>query len=132
MDEDFILDRFNLTGLNNEVANYSQALDLITDTLGALIFAVYARIRKLNSLIDADDDIQDDLRGSLDVQARLLYGLIHARWIVTARGLQKMVCLKSENELSAYLNPSSKSTSVESSAAAPESTVNLSLSYPLG
>ncbi|TFK21473.1 hypothetical protein FA15DRAFT_758690 [Coprinopsis marcescibilis] len=71
VDEDFILDRFNLTGLNNEVANYSQALDLITDNL--------------------DDDIQDELRGSLDVQARLLYGLIHARWIVTARGLQKML-----------------------------------------
>lgn len=96
------------------------------------MFAVYARIRELNSLIDADDDIQDDLRGSLDVQARLLYGLIHARWIVTARGLQKMVCLKSENELLAYLNPSSKSTSVGSSAAAPASTVNLSLSCPLG
>ncbi|KNZ80157.1 Casein kinase II subunit beta-2 [Termitomyces sp. J132] len=71
VDEDFILDRFNLTGLNNEVTNYSQALDLITDNL--------------------DDEIQDELRGSLDVQARLLYGLIHARWIVTARGLQKMI-----------------------------------------
>ncbi|KAJ7149868.1 casein kinase II, regulatory subunit [Mycena crocata] len=71
VDEDFILDRFNLTGLNNEVANYAQALDLITDQL--------------------DDDVQDELRGSLDVQARLLYGLIHARWIVTARGLAKMV-----------------------------------------
>ena len=33
----------------------------------------------------------DDVRGSLDVQARLLYGLIHARWIVTARGLAKML-----------------------------------------
>ncbi|KAG6848422.1 hypothetical protein H0H93_000312 [Arthromyces matolae] len=64
-------DRFNLTGLNNEVTNYSQALDLITDNL--------------------DDEIQDELRGSLDVQARLLYGLIHARWIVTARGLTKMI-----------------------------------------
>lgn len=71
VDEDFILDRFNLTGLNNEVSNYPQALDLITDNL--------------------DDEIQDELRGSLDVQARLLYGLIHARWIVTARGLAKMV-----------------------------------------
>ncbi|KAF9075886.1 casein kinase II, regulatory subunit [Rhodocollybia butyracea] len=71
VDEDFILDRFNLTGLNNEVANYTQALDLITDQL--------------------DDDIQDELRGSLDVQARELYGLIHARWIVTARGLAKMI-----------------------------------------
>lgn len=37
VDEDFILDRFNLTGLNNEVANYSQALDLITDNLGMLL-----------------------------------------------------------------------------------------------
>ncbi|KAG9310442.1 casein kinase II, regulatory subunit [Chiua virens] len=63
--------KFNLTGLNNEVTNYAQALDLITDNL--------------------DDDIQDELRGALDVQARLLYGLIHARWIVTVRGLAKML-----------------------------------------
>jgi len=71
VEEDYILDRFNLTGLNTEVANYSQALDLITDNL--------------------DDEIHDELRGTLDVQARLLYGLIHARWIVTARGLAKML-----------------------------------------
>ena len=42
-------------------------------------------------MADVDDEIQDELRGSLDVQARLLYGLIHARWIVTTRGLSKMV-----------------------------------------
>jgi len=71
VEEDYILDRFNLTGLNTEVANYSQALDLITDNL--------------------DDEVHDELRGSLDVQARLLYGLIHARWVVTARGLTKML-----------------------------------------
>ncbi|KAH7906815.1 casein kinase II, regulatory subunit [Hygrophoropsis aurantiaca] len=71
VEEDYILDRFNLTGLNNEVSNYAQALDVITDNL--------------------DDDVQDELRGALDVQARLLYGLIHARWIVTARGLNKML-----------------------------------------
>jgi len=65
------LDRFNLTGLNTDVQNYSQALDLITDNL--------------------DDEVQDELRGSLDVQARLLYGLIHARWIITSRGLAKML-----------------------------------------
>lgn len=34
VEEDYILDRFNLTGLNNEVSNYAQALDLITDNLG--------------------------------------------------------------------------------------------------
>ena len=44
VDEDFILDRFNLTGLNNEVANYTQALDLITDNLGTLIIQLYNSI----------------------------------------------------------------------------------------
>ncbi|KAF8274428.1 casein kinase II, regulatory subunit [Lactarius quietus] len=57
VEEDYILDRFNLTGLNT----------------------------------NTDDDFQEELRGSLDIQARLLYGLIHARWIVTARGLAKML-----------------------------------------
>jgi len=35
VDEDYILDRFNLTGLNGEVVQeYGRALDLITDSLG--------------------------------------------------------------------------------------------------
>ncbi|PCH42537.1 hypothetical protein WOLCODRAFT_132429 [Wolfiporia cocos MD-104 SS10] len=72
VEEDYILDRFNLTGLNTEVQHYAQALDLITDNL-------------------EDDEIQEEYRGTLDVQARLLYGLIHARWIATARGLAKML-----------------------------------------
>jgi Casein kinase II regulatory subunit len=88
VDEDFILDRFNLTGLNNEVANYTQALDLITDQLGMCFLPLFPFAA---SSCCTDDEIQDELRGSLDVQARLLYGLIHARWIVTARGLSKMV-----------------------------------------
>lgn len=36
IEEDYILDRFNLTGLATECANYQQALDLITDRLGDL------------------------------------------------------------------------------------------------
>ncbi|KAF8577587.1 hypothetical protein K439DRAFT_1364398, partial [Ramaria rubella] len=71
VEEDYIIDRFNLTGLNTEVQHYSQALELITDSL--------------------DDEIQDEFRNSLEVQARFLYGLIHARWIITSRGLAKML-----------------------------------------
>ncbi|KAJ7911741.1 casein kinase II, regulatory subunit [Mycena leptocephala] len=71
VDEGFILDSFNLTGLDNEVANYDQALDVLTDRV--------------------DDDMQDELRSCLDTHARLLYGLIHARWILTPRGMAKMV-----------------------------------------
>jgi casein kinase II subunit beta len=78
--------------LNNEVANYQQALDLITDNMGCVFKFPFLSISflPLNGS-PLDDDIQDELRGSLDVQARLLYGLIHARWIITARGLNKMV-----------------------------------------
>ena len=38
VEEDYILDRFNLTGLNTEVQNYTQALNLITDNLGMFCF----------------------------------------------------------------------------------------------
>ncbi|KAJ7939850.1 casein kinase II, regulatory subunit [Mycena leptocephala] len=71
VDEDFILDSFNLTGLDEEVVNYDQALDVLTDRV--------------------DDDMQDELRSCLDTHARLLYGLIHARWILTPRGMAKIV-----------------------------------------
>ncbi|KAG8977566.1 casein kinase 2 regulatory subunit, partial [Tulasnella sp. 427] len=71
VEEDYIMDRFNLTGLNTEVQNYTQALDLITDNL--------------------EEDLEDDVRGTVEISARLLYGLIHQRWIVTSRGLAKML-----------------------------------------
>jgi len=71
VEEDYILDRFNLTGLNTEVQNYAQALDLITDNL--------------------EEDLEDEIRGTVEISARLLYGLIHQRWIVTSRGLAKML-----------------------------------------
>lgn len=93
VEEDYILDRFNLTGLNNDVQHYSQALDLITDNLGQ--YQNFERSMSVAELVrHTDDEIQDELRATLDVQARHLYGLIHARWIVTARGLSKMVCTK--------------------------------------
>lgn len=92
-----------------------------------------------------DEEIQDDLRGNLDLQARLLYGLIHARWIVTARGLAKMVCkllcplissLTYPLALLAFVAPrlpslrSSRSTSAQTLAAAHACSASHNLSSP--
>lgn len=71
IDEEYITDRFNLTGLNTEVHYYQHALDLITDVF--------------------DLDCEDDMREQIEKAARHLYGLVHARYIVTTRGLAKMV-----------------------------------------
>lgn len=71
IDEDYITDRFNLTGLNTEVHYYQHALDLITDVF--------------------DLDCEDDMRETIEKSARHLYGLVHARYIVTTRGMAKMV-----------------------------------------
>jgi casein kinase II subunit beta len=38
-----------------------------------------------------DLDADDDLREQIEKAARHLYGLVHARYIVTTRGLAKMV-----------------------------------------
>lgn len=38
-----------------------------------------------------DLDCEDEMRESIEKSARHLYGLVHARYIVTTRGLAKMV-----------------------------------------
>lgn len=72
IDEDYLTDRFNLTGLNTEVQYYQYALDLVTDVF--------------------DMEVDDDMREQIEKSARHLYGLVHARYVVTTRGLAKMVC----------------------------------------
>ena len=71
IDEDYLTDRFNLTGLNADVSYYQYALDLVTDVF--------------------DLDCDEDLREQIEKSARHLYGLVHARYITTIRGLAKMV-----------------------------------------
>lgn len=73
IDEEYLTDRFNLTGLNTEVQYYQYALDLVTDVF--------------------DLDCDDEMRETIEKSARHLYGLVHARYIVTTRGLAKMVYL---------------------------------------
>lgn len=73
IDEDYILDRFNLTGIAVEVQNYQMALEMVTDTFSERT------------------DIKEEWRSTIEENARHLYGLIHARFIITPRGLSKMV-----------------------------------------
>ncbi|KAJ3106468.1 casein kinase 2 regulatory subunit [Phlyctochytrium planicorne] len=70
VDAEYLLDRFNLTGLNAEVPHYAAAFDLMTDSM--------------------DEDLPDDTRMEIEASARHLYGMIHARFVLTNRGLQKM------------------------------------------
>lgn len=71
IDEEYLTDRFNLTGLNTEVPYYSYALDLITDVF--------------------DQECDDETRDEIEKSARHLYGLVHARYITTNRGMSKMI-----------------------------------------
>jgi hypothetical protein len=79
-----------------------------------------------------DDEIQDEMRGSLDVQARLLYGLIHARWIVTARGLQKMVHILLCFLSSSFTTTSSRNTNEQTLGVALVFSAPFNLSSLLG
>lgn len=72
IDPDFITDRFNLTGLNAEVDRIQQAIDVITDNF------------------DMSPDMSDEERMHIERAAYHLYGLVHARYILTSRGLHKM------------------------------------------
>lgn len=68
----FIEDSFNLFGLKQYVKDYSKALDVILD--------------RYSPNYEAEND--EATRG-----ASLLYGLIHARYIITAHGLENMVII---------------------------------------
>lgn len=82
IERSYIEDGFNLYGLRACVSNFSDCLDLILDRIGP------------------DEDSDDS---QLTQSACTLYGLIHARYIITAHGLDAMyskvsVCdMRSEN-----------------------------------
>ncbi|CAM8997215.1 unnamed protein product [Rhodiola kirilowii] len=74
VDEDYIQDDFNLCGLSSQVPYYDYALDMILD------------IDSSNS--DMFTEEQNEL---VESAAEMLYGLIHARYILTSKGLNAML-----------------------------------------
>jgi len=71
VDEEYILDKFNMTGLSADVPYYQQALDLLNDSL--------------------EEELEGDMKQDIEKSAEHLYGLIHARFVLTNRGLHKML-----------------------------------------
>lgn len=73
IDEEYLQDDFNLTGLNALVPFYENALDMILD---------------LESPGEAD--LTPEQQGMVESAAETLYGLVHARFILTGRGMKLM------------------------------------------
>ncbi|KAI8474310.1 MAG: casein kinase II, regulatory subunit [Monoraphidium minutum] len=88
VDEDYIEDDFNLSGLSGLVPYYEYALDMILDNEPPqdmmLTETQQARACRGGGCLCGLCEL-------LENAAEMLYGLIHARYIVTARGLGAML-----------------------------------------
>lgn len=73
VEEEYIRDNFNLYGLRGRIQYYDHALEMI-----------------LSSEAPDEDDLSDNEFLEIYRDATDLYGLIHARYIVSPRGLQVM------------------------------------------
>ncbi|XVE65204.1 hypothetical protein DITRI_Ditri07aG0162300 [Diplodiscus trichospermus] len=74
VDDDYVQDDFNLCGLSSQVPYYDYALDLILDVE--------------SSHGDMFTEEQNEL---VESAAEMLYGLIHARYILTSKGMAAML-----------------------------------------
>uniref|UniRef100_A0A0G4HW01 Casein kinase II subunit beta n=1 Tax=Chromera velia CCMP2878 TaxID=1169474 RepID=A0A0G4HW01_9ALVE len=77
VDEDYVQDDFNLTGLANIIPFFDHALNMILD------------IEDNDS--DVAEPVPDEQYPLVESAAQMLYGMIHARYVLTTRGLQAML-----------------------------------------
>ncbi|CAD7928376.1 unnamed protein product [Amoebophrya sp. A25] len=79
IEDDYVQDDFNLTYLNKDLQDYYD-VDVYREALNMIL-----------DYDDQDSQIQTESERSMVEQgAQCLYGLIHARWILTARGMSAM------------------------------------------
>lgn len=84
VDNDFITDAFNLYGINNDFHLYKQALSVIlNETELAGNSSMCCVFGSLLAELDMDE---------VEETAKAVYGMIHARFLVTNAGLEAMVC----------------------------------------
>lgn len=88
---DFIEDDFNLTGLSQEVSHYRRALDSILD-LESISDDEEEKNGKesINGYNNNTNDDEAVNKSIIEHSTEQLYGLIHARYILTKQGLQAM------------------------------------------
>ncbi|KAJ4790842.1 Casein kinase II subunit beta [Rhynchospora pubera] len=72
VDEEFIQDDFNLCGLQAQIPHYDHALDMILDN------------------DSFSGELDDEAHSGIENAAEMLYGLIHARYILTSKGINAM------------------------------------------
>ena len=86
--EDYIRDKFNLTGLSEHVPHYR----LVRLFIQSIIKLIKALDMILNAYYDSDEMEDEQIKdGKLEKAARHLYGMIHARFILTNRGVSMML-----------------------------------------
>ncbi|XP_061358948.1 casein kinase II subunit beta-1-like isoform X1 [Gastrolobium bilobum] len=74
VDDDYVQDDFNLSGLSSQVPYYDYALDLILDVESS-----------------HGDMLAEEQNELIESAAEMLYGLIHARYILTSKGMTAML-----------------------------------------